>query len=238
MVEATRLDLANEFLDAIQEGNEEQADEILEMIAAERESRLFEEIGKLTRELHDSLASVRTESDLAGMAENEIPDAKERLNFVIEKTEAAANRTMDSVEEILPVSETIRTRAGQLQEDWSRFQRREMDVEEFKKMGDELVEFLDELTKNSDKIHEGLTNILMAQDFQDITGQVIRKVIVVVQNVEESLVGLIRKTGVQAVSKKSVSEIEAEGPQMNAKNKDNVVNGQDDVDDLLSSLGF
>ena len=238
MVEATRLDLANEFLDAIQEGNEEQADEILEMIAAERESRLFEEIGKLTRELHDSLASVRTESDLAGMAENEIPDAKERLNFVIEKTEAAANRTMDSVEEILPVSETIRTRAGQLQEDWSRFQRREMDVEEFKKMGDELVEFLDELTKNSDKIHEGLTNILMAQDFQDITGQVIRKVIVVVQNVEESLVGLIRKTGVQAVSKKSVSEIEAEGPQMNAENKDNVVNGQDDVDDLLSSLGF
>ncbi len=238
MVEATRLDLANEFLDAIQEGNEEQADEILEMIAAERESRLFEEIGKLTRELHDSLASVRTESDLAGMAENEIPDAKERLNFVIEKTEAAANRTMDSVEEILPVSETIRTRAGQLQEDWSRFQRREMDVEEFKKMGDELVEFLDELTKNSDKIHEGLTNILMAQDFQDITGQVIRKVIVVVQNVEESLVGLIRKTGVQAVSKKAVSEIEAEGPQMNAENKDNVVNGQDDVDDLLSSLGF
>ena len=238
MVEATRLDLANEFLDAIQEGNEEQADDILEMIAAERESRLFEEIGKLTRELHDSLASVRTESDLAGMAENEIPDAKERLNFVIEKTEEAANRTMDSVEEILPVSEMIRTRSGQLQEDWSRFQRREMDVEEFKKMGDELVEFLDELTRNSDKIHEGLTNILMAQDFQDITGQVIRKVIVVVQNVEESLVGLIRKTGVQAVSKKAVSEIEAEGPQMNAENKDNVVNGQDDVDDLLSSLGF
>ena len=238
MVEATRLDMANEFLDAIQDGNEEQADEILAMIAAERESRLFEEIGKLTRELHDSLSSVRTESDLAGMAENEIPDAKERLNFVIEKTEAAANRTMDSVEEILPVSETIRTRSGQLKEDWSRFQRREMDVEEFKKMGDELVDFLDELTTNSDKIHEGLNNILMAQDFQDITGQVIRKVIDVVQHVEESLVSLVRATGVQAAPKRVISEVEAEGPQMNAESKDNVVNGQDDVDDLLSSLGF
>ncbi len=238
MVDATRLDLANEFIDALQDGNEELADEVLAMIAAERESRLFEEIGKLTRELHDSLASVRTESDLAGIAENEIPDAKERLNFVIQKTEDAANRTMDSVEEILPLSETIRTRAGQLQEDWSRFQRREMDVSEFKKMGDELVGFLTELNENSDKIHAGLNNILMAQDFQDITGQVIRKVISVVQEVENSLVTLIRATGVQAGAKKVVGEVEAEGPQMNAENKDNVVNGQDDVDDLLSSLGF
>lgn len=238
MVDATRLDLANEFLDAIQEGNEEHADEVLAMIAAERESRLFEEIGKLTRQLHDALSSVRSESDLAGIAENDIPDAKERLNFVIEKTEDAANRTMDAVEEILPVSETIRTRAGQLQKDWSRFQRREMDVSEFKKMGDELVDFLDELTSNSDKIHAGLNNILMAQDFQDITGQVIRKVIGVVQDVEDSLVNMIRTTGVQASPKKLVSEVEAEGPQMNAENKDNVVHGQDEVDDLLSSLGF
>jgi len=238
VVDATRLDLANEFLDAIQEGNEEHADEVLAMIAAERESRLFEEIGKLTRQLHDSLSSVRAESDLAGIAEHEIPDAKERLNFVIEKTEEAANKTMDVVEEILPVSETIRTRAGQLQEDWSRFQRREMDVDEFKKMGGELVDFLGELTRNSDTIHSGLNNILMAQDFQDITGQVIRKVIQVVQEVEDSLVGLIRATGVQATPKKVVSEVEAEGPQMNAEDKDNVVNDQDDVDDLLSSLGF
>ncbi|MFK8068216.1 MAG: protein phosphatase CheZ [Gammaproteobacteria bacterium] len=238
MTEATRLDLANDFLDAIQDGNEEQADEILTMIAAERESRLFEEVGKLTRELHDSLTSVRTESDLANMAENEIPDATERLNFVIEKTEDAANRTMDSVEEILPVSETIRTRSAQLKDDWSRFQRREMDVEEFKKMGDELVDFLEELTTNSDIIHTGLNKILIAQDYQDITGQVIRKVIEVVQQVETSLVGLIRATGVQAGSKKAVSTIEAEGPQINAKKKENVVNGQDEVDDLLSSLGF
>ena len=238
MVDATRLDLANEFLDAIQEGNEELADEILAMIAAERESRLFEEIGKLTRELHDSLSNVQTETDLAGIAEHEIPDAKERLNFVIEKTEDAANRTMDAVEEILPVSEMIRTRAGQLQEDWSRFQRREMDVSEFKKMGDELVDFLEELTTNSDKIHTGLNNILLAQDYQDLTGQVIRKVIEVVQDVEDSLVSLIRATGVQAAPKKTASEIEAEGPQVNAASKSNVVNGQDDVDDLLSSLGF
>ncbi len=238
MTEATRLDLANDFIDAIQDGNEEQADEILTMIAAERESRLFAEVGKLTRELHDSLTNVRSESDLASIAENEIPDATERLNFVIEKTEDAANRTMDAVEEVLPVSETIRTRSAQLKEDWSRFQRREMDVEEFKNMGDELVDFLEELTDNSDIIHTGLNNILVAQDYQDITGQVIRKVIEVVQTVETSLVGLIRATGVHAGPKKEVSAIEAEGPQMNADKKANVVNGQDEVDDLLSSLGF
>lgn len=238
MVDTTRVELANEFLDALEEGDDDHADEVLAAIAGERESRLFEEIGKLTRQLHDSLGNVEAGSALAGIAENEMPDAKERLNFVIEKTESAANRTMDSVEEILPVSETIRTRAAQLQEDWSRFQRREMDVTEFKKMGDELVDFLDELRINSDKIHTGLNNILMAQDFQDLTGQVIRQVISVVQNVEESLVDLVRKTGVQVVPKKQVELIEAEGPQMNAESKDHVVNGQDDVDDLLSSLGF
>ncbi len=238
MENATRLDLASGFLEATQAGDDEKADEILAMIAAERESRLFEEIGKLTRQLHDTLSSVRIDSDLAGIAEHEIPDAKERLNFVIEKTEEAANRTMDAVEEILPLSETIRTRAGQLQQDWSRFQRREMDVSEFRKMGDELVDFLNELTVNSDKIHTGLNDILMAQDFQDLTGQVIRKVITVVQDVESSLVNLIRATGVSAAPKKQVSETEAEGPQLNAENKENVMNGQDDVDDLLSSLGF
>lgn len=238
MPETTRLDLAKDFVEALKNDNHEQADEILAMIAAERESRLFEEIGKLTRQLHNSLTTVKLDSQLAGLAENDIPDARQRLNYVIEKTEESANRTMDAIEEILPLSETIRTRSTQLMDDWSRFQRREMDVTEFKKMGNELVKFLGELESGSGKIHAGLNRILLAQDFQDLTGQVIRKVIDLVQDVEASLVGLIRTTGVQAAPKRKVSATEAEGPQMNAQDKQNVVNGQDDVDDLLSSLGF
>jgi chemotaxis protein CheZ len=237
-VDETRLDLAHEFLEALEKDDEDQADEVLALIAAERESRLFEEIGKLTRQLHDALSNVHLDSQIAGITENDIPDAKERLNFVIEKTEDSANRTMDAIDEIMPISDDIRTRSGQLKEDWSRFQRREMDVKEFKKMGNELMEFLVELDQSTNQIHGGLNNILLAQDFQDITGQVIRKVIGLVQDVENSLVGLIRATGVQAAPKKQVAGVEAEGPQINQDKNPDVLNDQDDVDDLLSSLGF
>lgn len=238
MVDAKRIELANEFIKALQEGDEAHSDDLLSILAADRESRLFEEIGKLTRQLHNTINSVEIESELAGLAESYIPDAKERLNFVIEKTEDSANRTMDAVDEIMPVSETIRSRAGQLHEDWSRFQRREMDINEFKIMGGELVNFLTVLERDSETIYTGLNNILMAQDFQDSTGQVIRKVIQLVQDVEDSLVGMIRTTGVQVTPKKKVEEVAAEGPQINLEEKNNVVNSQDEVDDLLSSLGF
>lgn len=237
-MDENRLDLAHEYVEALENNDGNQADEILALIAAERESRLFDEIGKLTRQLHDALTNVQVDSELAGIAENHIPDAKERLNFVIQKTEDSANRTMDAIDGIMPVSETIRTRSVQLKQDWERFQRREMDVEEFKNMGNELMAFLVELDRDTETIHGGLNDILIAQDYQDITGQVIKKVIKLVQDVEYSLVGLIRATGVKATPKERVSAIEAEGPQINQDDNPDVMNDQDDVDDLLSSLGF
>ena len=171
---------------------------------------------------------------------HEIPDAKQRLNYVIEKTEAAAHRTLTAVEAMLPIAERLGQDANEFAGDWSRFTRRELSVEEFKKLSERLVAFLEKIKADSGTMHSSLSDVLMAQDFQDITGQVIRRVINLVTQVENSLVQLIRCAGSQSVGTDSNAEgLQAEGPAVaGTKDSEQRVNGQDEVDDLLSSLGF
>jgi chemotaxis protein CheZ len=97
--------------------------------------------------------------------------------------------------------------------------------------------------KESSKIHRLMTDVLMAQDFQDLTGQVIRKVIDLGREVEESLIYMLTAFGMSSEKNKSdqlpkVGENLVEGPIINSENRQDIVSGQDDVDDLLSSLGF
>jgi chemotaxis protein CheZ len=236
-----RLELAKTLVQHLEAGNENAADELLEQIVRERESGLFMEVGRLTRELHDSLANVKFDARIAGLAETDIPDAKHRLNYVIQKTEEAANRTLNAVETLLPISEKLNTGATVITEDWSRFVRREMSVDEFKGLSNRLTEFLDEIQDDSSKIQSNLSDVLMAQDFQDLTGQVIRKIIDLVTEVEESLVRLVRCAGVKAKPQQEAEDgaTRAEGPQVEGvQTSAQCVNGQDDVDSLLSSLGF
>jgi len=108
--------------------------------------------------------------------------------------------------------------------------------------------FLDKLSKQSDKVYRNLSDILLAQDFQDLTGQVIKRVTGLVQEVEENLVSLVAMAGKvdqitgtvhEGLEKEQQEDIErGEGPQMHAEERVDVVSSQDDVDDLLSSLGF
>ena len=96
------------------------------------------------------------------------------------------------------------------------------------------------MNTHAGEIHNNLSEMTLAQGFQDLTGQVLRQVIGLVEEVENNLVKLVKVAGQsqQSGETKQVDPLKAEGPQINAKNKPNVVNNQDDVDDLLSSLGF
>ncbi len=96
------------------------------------------------------------------------------------------------------------------------------------------------MKQHADQVHHNLSEMMLAQGFQDLTGQVIRQVISLVEEVEDSLVQLVKVAGKpqQSSDKKEIDPIKAEGPQINAQDNPNVVNNQDDVDDLLSSLGF
>ncbi len=234
------LELAQQLVDHIKSGDSDEVTKVFEDLANIRETSLFQELGKLTREFHETLNSFRQDVDLANMAEQEFPDAKERLNYVITMTQQAADRTLNSVENALPLCDSLTQNTEQLKLRWKRFQSRKLSASEFRSLVKDIDGFLDASHEDSGKLKEQLNDILMAQDYQDLTGQIIRKVIGLVDSVEKGLVNLVKVSGARiapAESKKDESDA-LEGPQIPGMKSSSAVNGQDEVDDLLSSLGF
>ncbi len=240
MTDNVRLSLARDLVSALEKDDEASADEIMDQIAGVRETQLFREVGRLTRQLHDTMNSFSIDSKITSLTENDIPDAKERLNYVISMTEKAANQTLTVVEDLLPVSTQLTEQAEQLSAKWERFLVREMPYEEFKGMSQEITEYFKKTTGSLDNMSKGLNEILMEQGFQDITGQIIRKVIDLVQELETSMVELVRISGGKFSEKKVEDDQALPGPVVPGidDKKNDVATSQDDVDDLLSSLGF
>ncbi len=243
MVGRVSLEQAKTLVELLEKGQQEKADALVAAIQNPINSELFAEIGKLTRQLHDSLTNFQLDSRLNDLATEEIPDAKERLNYVISRTEEAANKTMDAVESIFPVIEDISSQVGAVRPAWSKLMNNEIDLIEFKSLCVDIDRLLITAEKETTHIHGLMTDVLMAQDFQDLTGQVIRKVIDLVREVEESLINMLTAFGIssensQAKSNPKVGENLVEGPIVNKEKRNDIVEDQDDVDDLLSSLGF
>ena len=237
---------ANQLKDLIDCGDMSGALSIISDLNKTRDKTLYQEIGRLTRSLHESIRNFHIDSANSNQTElSSIEDASDRLTYVVEMTNKAANKTLDLVEETMPYASGISSEAQQLKEDWSRLQRKEMKPEEFRILTATMGVFLAKLCDDSDKVYANLSEILLAQDFQDLTGQVIKRVIGLVKDVEVSLVDLVRMagkvdelTGTVHKIEKQETGIEGEGPQLHADTRDDLVSGQDDVDDLRSSLGF
>lgn len=241
MTHETRLALARSLVSALEQGDEATADSLLDEIAGLRETQLFNEIGRLTRQLHDTMSSFVVDSKIATMTEKDIPDAKERLQYVITMTEQAADQTLTVVEDLVPIAEQLNEQASALEQKWDRFLDREMPYQEFKDMSREIAAHFKETKQSLETVQTGLNEILMAQGFQDITGQVIRRVIELVHEVEAGMVEMIRISGKhQTGNKPGSAEPELPGPVVPGVDdkQGDVATNQDDVDDLLSSLGF
>ena len=238
MSDMDRLNLARELVRELEAGNEDAAGELLGRMNAQHESSLFREIGRLTRELHDALARVQLDSRLVGIAENEMPDARHRLDYVINKTEEAANKTLTVVEELMPLASGIRESAQGMRTDWRRFTRREMSVTEFRELSERVSRFLDDIDESAGRMHGGLSEVLMAQDFQDLSGQEIRKVIKRVQEVEQTLLNMIKVAGEAGGDGRAQTAKSPEKDEKQDAGMDTRVTSQDEADDLLSSLGF
>jgi chemotaxis protein CheZ len=237
------LEQAKSLVLFLESGQQEAADAVVAEIQNPINSELFAEIGKLTRQLHDSLTNFQLDSRLNDLATADIPDAKERLNYVITSTEEAANKTMDAVEAIFPVVDTISEQVEAVNPAWSKLMDNKLDLKEFKSLCLDIDTLLKNTGKETKHIHSLMTDVLMAQDFQDLTGQVIRKVIELVREVEDSLINMLTAFGISAErmqekSSPKLGENLVEGPIVNTESRDDVVEDQDDVDDLLSSLGF
>jgi chemotaxis protein CheZ len=244
------LEDAKKLVMLLEKGDNQGAQELLECTGGQSSVELFAEVGKLTRQLHDSLNNFQLDPRIVNMANEDIPDAQTRLTYVIEATEEAANKTMDLVDSCMPIAEKLHDGIVYVMPEWNKLIARDLQLGEFNTLVKEVDSFLKVGSNESAKLTGLLTEVLMAQGYQDLTGQVIRRVIELVKEVEDNLVymltmfgGVEPKDGAEVAEKPNKSEneadkVKAEGPILDADSREDVASDQDDVDDLLSSLGF
>ena len=242
------LEQAQKLVSLLEAGQQKEADTYFLGLKDKSSEGLFNSVGRLTRQLHDSLSDFQLDPRIEKLTADELPDAQNRLLYVIQSTEDAANRTMDAVEASLPLADKLSTQLSEIAPDWEKLMSRDIELSEFKALCHRVDKFMKQAQGDSAHLQTLLTEVLMAQDYQDLTGQVIRRVIELVQEVEVSLIELLRVFGDQEQAraersntdnkKSSSSPTSPEGPVINPEERDDVVTGQDEVDDLLSSLGF
>ena len=245
-------DCAKLLIDKLQNDSFTEASEIISTMIQARDRHIFNSVGQLTRGLHDAIVNFHVDADLdkvpPEIANSDIKDASDRLAYVIELTQKAADKTMDMVEASAPIALNLGQEATNLHEDWLRLRRREMSREEFSALYARMDQFLGQMCEGTQKLNENMQTIVLEQGFQDLTGQVLKRVISLVRDVEKDLVNLVRVAGqveeiagiVHPEAEDTTSSVnaKAEGPQIHADKRIDVVHGQDEVDDLLSSLGF
>ena len=251
--ESTLKKHAHELVESLERGQFGDAVQLIHELNQTRDRGLYREVGKLTRELHSAIVNFHIDPGMPQAEEvSQITDATERLAYVVKLTEAAANRTMDLVEHSTPLVNGMGQEARALSTDWGRFMRREVGAEEFRELARRVDSFLTRSETQNQVVSANLTDILLAQDYQDLTGQVIKRVTQLVTDVESNLLKLVlmasqvdRFAGIEhdrdalrAENNSQKNQAKGEGPQIHADTRNDVVSGQDDVDDLLSSLGF
>lgn len=233
------INKARDIITEVESGNIEAADKLVEEMSRNRDQNLFQELGKLTREFHEALNGFKLDSKLTSLTGTDIPDARERLKHVIEMTDQAAHKTMAVVEDLMPLCETLGGQSEDIHDRWKRFMKNDMEPKESRALCEEVQVYLAEQNSGTGRVRTGLNEILMAQDYQDITGQIISRVINLVTDLETSLVKLIRDSGaILDESTNTSAPGDLDGPQVPGLESSDAVSGQDEVDDLLSSLGF
>lgn len=253
---------AEELTSSLKSGDMASAFNIINDLQQVKHQAFYNEVGHLTRGLHEAIKSFSEGvnfDDLGGGQVIEsiqgMTDASERLSYVIELTEKTSHETMDRVDKSLALVDKMDDQAARFQELLSLVGQLEAEFEGLRGVYDRTCQLKEESEQTVAEMRVQLTDILVAQSYQDITGQLIRRVITLVTQVESSLVQLMdmaakidlirgieddtQEPEAATQDKAQQDPIAAEGPQIGSKrNKGDVVESQDDVDELLSSLGF
>ncbi|KAB2968009.1 protein phosphatase CheZ [Zoogloea sp.] len=198
--------------------------------------KVFNRIGVMTRQLHDTLRELGYDRSLQEAA-HAIPDARQRLTYIAEMTEQAASKVLNATDIAKPIQDRTEAGARALQARWDRLYANQMTPEEFRVLAGETRGFLGEVAQGSRETGAQLMEIMMAQDFQDLTGQVIKKVVDLAQGLEKQLLQVLIEA-MPAERKAEAPDTLMNGPVINAVGRDDVVSSQEQVDDLLESLGF
>ncbi len=190
---------------------------------------VFQQLGTITRTLHDTMQRLGVMPKLQ-VATDGLPDARSRLNYIATKTAAAAEKVLNSVDqaklEHAGISQATRDMAAAIVADPVRAV-----------ASGAVMNFVKDVENRTARIDGHLTDIMLAQDFHDLTGQVVAKVVTLANDLEDSLVKLL----VQVVPPEQREKVDPnilQGPVVNPEGRTDVVADQGEVDDLLASLGF
>lgn len=214
--------------------------------------RILARIGQLTRTLRDSMRELGLDKHVERAAEA-VPDARDRLRYVASMTEQAAERVLSAIEVAKPMQVQLESDAKELSARWATWYGAPIGREEVRSLMDDTRQFLEGVPQSTAATNQQLLEIMLAQDFQDLTGQVIKKIMDVVYVIEQQLLTVLVENiaperreqfaataALLAEATGSTGSPEAllNGPQINPEGKADVMQDQAQVDDLLASLGF
>lgn len=215
MSQASNIDiqLVEQLLAALKNNDIQTSNELMDTITNLREQALYQKLSKLTDNLHQTLDDLGDDS-LIMQTKHDLPDASERLQYVMDATLEASDKTLSQAEQIQSLVDSFPT--------------------------DNLNAEQAAILKMA---HENATQIILAQSFQDLTGQVLKRVMLILGSLENSLIELIKQSGhdYDAIPPRQKSRDDLEhgiGPNVTKSSKQDAVESQDDVDDLLDSLGI
>jgi chemotaxis protein CheZ len=191
-------------------------------------------IGQMTRALHDNLRGLGFDR-LLEKAASDMPDARDRLEYVAQMTEKAAQRVLNATELALPLQDSIQQDAVALGAQWQALQAAPFVEADYRALAAKSIATLQQTQDNAVQTRSQLMDIMMAQDFQDLTGQVIKRVTELANDIERQLVQLLVDYAPSEAKREDNGLMN--GPQIHAGGKD-VIADQSQVDDLLESLGF
>lgn len=198
-------------------------------------------VGHMTRALHDSLRGLGLDK-LVEKAASDIPDARDRLDYVARLSEQAARRVLDATDTASPLQDAVESRSAEVRTSWQAL----LDADnksgsageaDWRALAERTMATMAENERAAAATRAELMNIMLAQDFQDLTGQVIGKITSIAQDLEKQLVQVLIDFAPSEIRRELDSGL-LNGPQIKPDNNTEVVANQGQVDDLLDSLGF
>lgn len=198
---------------------------------------MYERLGGIVRMLHDSLRQLGYDRSLSNVA-SQITDAQGRLEHIASLTEQAANKVLNTVDTCIPAQEKLTKSAQDIENRWAQLFDGKLSIDEFKTLAGDSKQFAAMVAEAGDAEKARLLDIMMAQDFQDITGQLIKKIVVITNTAEHELAQLLRDNAPPEV-KAAIAAADAKPAElMQGPSAPSAAMGQDDVDSLLADLGF
>jgi chemotaxis protein CheZ len=203
---------------------------------------MYERLGGIVRLLHDSLRELGYDKALTE-ASSQIVDAQDRLEYVATLTEQAANKVLNTLDDGMPAQDLLSKQAKDMEGRWADLFSGKLSIEQFKALAGDSRSFAQAVSEATEAEKARLLEIMMAQDFQDITGQLIKKVVKITQTVENELAQLLRDSAPADVKEKlaqkqAAQEQEKPAELMQGPSVPSAALDQDSVDDLLADLGF